>query len=129
MKHPNAVLLEKIYAHFAEGNLQAVLDACSDQMTWQMAGKSQLAGKFTKSNYIEDFLGKAKELSGGTLSIEVHDILASDRHGVVLATDRLTRGGKAVEFRTVHVWRFENGKPVAWYNYPRDLYQYDAIWG
>jgi ketosteroid isomerase-like protein len=47
---------------------------------------------------------------------------------LVLATDKLTRNGKTLEYRTVHVWRIENGKPVAWYEYPRDLYQYDAIW-
>jgi ketosteroid isomerase-like protein len=60
--------------------------------------------------------------------VNVHDIMASDQHGIVLATEQLVRDGKSVELRTVHVWRFEEGKPVAWYEYPRDLYQYDAIW-
>jgi ketosteroid isomerase-like protein len=69
------------------------------------------------------------ELSGNTLKVETHDIMASDRHGLVLITDHLTQNGKKVEYRAVHVWRFEGGKPVAWYEYPRDLYQYDVIWG
>ena len=68
------------------------------------------------------------ELSGGTLKVEVHDILATDRYAVVLASDHLVRDGKNIQLRTAHVWRFENGRPVAWYEYPRDLYQYDAIW-
>jgi hypothetical protein len=29
---------------------------------------------------------------------------------------------------SAQVWRIENGKPVAWYEYVRDGYQFDAIW-
>jgi ketosteroid isomerase-like protein len=128
MKHPNAALLEKLYADFAKGDLEAMLAPCADQMTFQVPGKSKLAGKYTKSSFAQGYATKLAELSGGTFSVEVHDILASDLHAAVLATDRLTRAGKTIEFRTVHIWRFEGGKPVAWYEYPRDLYQFDAVW-
>ncbi len=128
MQHANAKVLEKLYQDFSKGDLKSVLSACADQVTFQVAGKSRLAGKYTKADFESGFVSKLMELSGGTLKIEVHDILASDRHGVVLATDTLTRNGKTLEYRTVHVWRFEKGLPVAWYEYPRDLYQYDTIW-
>ncbi len=128
MKHANAQLLEKLYADFAKGDLAAVLGACADEITFQVAGKSRLAGKYTKETFGAGFVGKLIEMSGGTLKVDVHDILASDRHAVVLASDMLTRKGEQVQIRTVHVWRFENGKPVAWYEYPRDMYQYDAVW-
>ena len=128
MKHPNALLLEKLYSDFSKGDLAAVLEACADKVTFQVPGKSPLAGKYDKSTFGSGFVMKLMELSGGTIKVEVHDILASDQHGVVLATDKLTRNGKPFEYRTVHVWRFEGGKPVAWYEYPRDLYQYDSVW-
>lgn len=128
MKHSNVILLEKLYQDFSKGDLQAVLAACGDQITFQVPGKSKLAGKYTKATFGQDFAMKLHELSGGTLKIEVHDILASDLHATVLATDRLIREGKSIELRTVHVWRFDAGKPIAWYEYPRDLYQFDAIW-
>jgi ketosteroid isomerase-like protein len=127
MTHPHAKILEKLYQDFAKGDLNAVLAACDDSITFQVAGKSKVAGKYTKANFAQ-FAGKLKELSGGTLQIEVHDILASDRHAVVLASDHLIRSGEKVQLRTAHVWRFEKGKPVAWYEYPRDLYQFDTIW-
>jgi ketosteroid isomerase-like protein len=126
--HPNTSLLEKLYIDFSKGDLASVLAACADTMTFQVAGKSKLAGKYTKANFVSEFVTKLQELSGGTFKLEVHDVLASDRHGVVLASDYITRNGKQEQIRTVHVWRFENGKPVAWYEYPRDLYQYDALW-
>ena len=127
-QHPNAVVLEKIYADFAKSDLPAILNACADQMTFQVAGKSKLAGKYTKETVIPHFFAKLGALSNNTLQVEVHDILASDRHGIVLCTDTVEKNGDKVQLRTVHVWRFENGKPVAWYEYPRDMYQYDAVW-
>ncbi|MEK6578814.1 MAG: nuclear transport factor 2 family protein [Bdellovibrionota bacterium] len=128
MKHPHALLLEKLYLDFTRGDLTSVLAACTDSMTFQIAGKSKLAGKYTKDTFASGFVSQLMTLSQNTFQIEVHDILASDRHAVVLASSMLTRKGEPVQLRTVHVWRFEHGKPVAWYEYPRDLYQYDAIW-
>lgn len=126
--HPNAELLKKFYVSFARGDLAGMFAVCSDDVTFQIPGKSALAGKFNKSNLGPMVLQKLTELSGGTFHQEIHDIMASDLHGMVLTTNTLTRSGTRHEYRAVHVWRIQNGKLVAWYEYPRDLYQHDAIW-
>jgi uncharacterized protein len=128
MKHPHAQALEKLYTHLAQGEIQPAIDVCSEKMTYQVPGNSKLAGKYDRTAFVRDFSGKLRELSGGTFKLEIHDILASDLHATVLASCKLVRDGKPAEFRTVHVWRFENGKPLAGYEYPRDLYQFDAFW-
>lgn len=127
MNHPNAILLEKIYADFTKRDFNAVLAACADNITFQIAGKSKIAGKFSKNTFVSGFMEPMMELSGNTLQLEVHDIMASDRHAVVLGSLHVLRNGEKKQLRTVHVWRLENGKPVAWYEYPRDLYAYDEI--
>ncbi len=128
--HPNALVLQKIYSDFARGDFDSLLKNCADSITFQIPGKSKVAGKYTKADFVSKLMTQFKELSGGTLKVDAHDIMASDRHAIALVTETLTRAGKPIEFRTVHVWRFEGGggKPVAWYEYPRDLYQYDATW-
>jgi ketosteroid isomerase-like protein len=126
--HPNAVLLNQMYADFNEGNFDRMLSHCAENVTFQVSGKSALAGKFTKANFKEGFAQKLKTLSHGSFEFSVHDVLASDLHGTVLATVKLTSHGKTTELRTVHVWRFENGTPLAGYEYTRDLYQFDAVW-
>ena len=128
MTHPNASLLEKLYRDFAAGDLGAALSACADNCTFQLAGKSKLAGKYDRTTFASQFMVQMMEMSGGSFKTEIHEVMASDRHGMVLTTNRLTRGGKAVEYRSAHIWRFEGGKPVDLYEYPRDLYQYDLIW-
>ncbi len=127
MNHPNASLLKQIYADYSKSDFNAVLAACADNITFQIAGKSKVAGKFSKDTFVSGFVVPMMELSGNTLQLEVHDIMASDRHAVVLASNHLLQNGEKKQLRTVHVWRLENGKPVAWYEYPRDLYAYDEI--
>lgn len=127
MSHPHANLLEQLYNDYSKGDLAAALAVCANEITFQVAGKSKLAGKFTKDTFAAKFVTPMMELSGNTLKLEVHDILASDRHAVVLASYSLLRNDVKTQLRTVHVWRFENGKPVAWYEYPRDMYAFDEI--
>lgn len=124
----NRQTIESIYQAFSRGDTSAVLEACDPKMTFQIAGKSRLAGKYDRTTFASDFMTKLRELSGGAYALEVHDVLASDRHAVALASVKFERAGKTIEYRTAQVWRMENGKPVAWYEYPRDLYAYDAIW-
>lgn len=124
MKHPNAQVLENIYSHFAKGDIPGLLELCAPEITFQVAGKSKLAGKYTKASVGSGFFAKIREIAGPDYKLEVHDILASDRHGVVLVSSTV----KGTLLRGAHVWRIENGKPVAWYEYTRDLYQFDAAW-
>lgn len=127
MKHPNVAVLEKIYAAFTAGDFQGVLRSCSEKVTFQVPGKSALAGKYTRETFPQ-LTEKLAALSGGSFRLQAHDILASDQHAVVLASVSFVKNGAAVEYRTAHVWRIEQGIPVAWYEYPRDLYAYDASW-
>lgn len=124
--HPNASVLETLYRSFVPGDAAGVLAVCDPNVTFQLAGKGPLAGKFTAAN-LNEFFARRKEIAGGTYALEVHDILASDRHGVVLASEYAMQDGKKITSRVAHVWRMENGKPVAWYGYPRDLYQFDEF--
>jgi ketosteroid isomerase-like protein len=127
--HPNALFLTQLYGYFGSGDIDSMLSKLGDHVTFQVAGRSPVAGKFTKTNFKDGFVEKLKSLSKATYQFQVHDVLASDLHGTVLGTVKFVANGTPVELRTVHVWRFENGQPVAGYEYTRDLYQFDAAFG
>ncbi len=127
MTHPHVAVLKSVYSALADGDIPALLDLCDEKITFQVPGKSALAGKYDRRSY-SALIEKMRELSGGSFQVEAHDIMASERHAVVLASNFVERAGEKIQVRTAHVWRFENGKPVAWYEYPRDLYQYDSAW-
>lgn len=128
MSETNRATIRSIYDAFATGDYPRALALCDPKVTFQIAGKSKLAGKYDATNFVSGLVSKWSELSGGQYKLEVHDILASDRHAVALASVKFTRQGQTLEYRSAQVWRIENGKPVAWYEYLRDGYQFDTIW-
>ncbi len=128
MIQKNRETIEAIYAAYKGSDYEKILSLCDPKVTFQVPGKSRVAGKYDRSTFISGLITKLKELSGGKYTLDIHDILVSDRHAVALGTAKFTHGTEPAEYRTVQVWRIENGKPVAWYEYPRDLYQFDAIW-
>jgi ketosteroid isomerase-like protein len=120
--------IRQFYDRWSKGDFAHAFESCDPKATFQISGKSQLAGKFDASNFASGYGAHLRELSGGSYSLEVHDILVSDRHAVALGTVKLQRGGKPAEYRTAHVWRFEGDQPLAGYEYFRDQYQVDGLW-
>ncbi|TME46048.1 MAG: ester cyclase, partial [Chloroflexi bacterium] len=57
-----------------------------------------------------NFVAPVISETGGTLKNEVHDILASDDHVVVLLTQRAERQGKKIEVRFAHIQHLRDGK-------------------
>lgn len=125
-QHANS--LKRLYELWRAGDAAAIAREFSEKLTFEIKGRSQLSGKHDRAQF-SGLMLKMKELSGGSLQSEIHDMLVSDRHAMVLATHKLTRGGKPHEYRSVHVWRFEDGRPIAGYEYLRDGHQFDEIWG
>lgn len=120
--------LKRLYELWQAGDAAAIAREFSEKLTFEIKGRSQLSGKHDRAQF-SGLMLRMKELSGGTHQSEIHDMLVSDRHAMVLATHKLTRGGKPYEYRSVQVWRFEGGLPIAGYEYLRDGYQFDEIWG
>ena len=69
-----------------------------------------LSGDYSGSQqFVEKFIGKVMELTGG-VQVEIHDILASDDHGVGLYKLRTERDGAAYEWPHVSIYHFNGGK-------------------
>jgi ketosteroid isomerase-like protein len=77
---------------------------------------------------IQEFFGRIFELSGGTFSNEIHDILANDEHAAVMVRSRAQRPGKSLDALTCHVWHLKNGKATEFWNLTVDPYAADEFW-
>ena len=67
-------------------------------------------------------------LTGGTSQEEVHDVLANDERGVVLAIHRFERHGRPKEYRTAHIYHIRNGKPTEFWEQPQKQSLFDDAW-
>jgi len=128
MSTQNETSIKRLYALWHAGDVAAIDREFSPKLTFEIKGKTLISGKHDRTQFA-GLMTKMKEFSAGTFQSEIHDMLVSDRHAMVLATHKLSRAGAPFEYRSVQVWRFENGSPIAGYEYLRDFEQFQQIWG
>jgi ketosteroid isomerase-like protein len=129
MTNPNEELLRRGYEAFASGDMDAVLVVFADDIAWHVGGSSQLSGDYRGDQEVMGFFGRLVEVTGGTFRLELHDVLANDTHGAVLATAHGQRDGRTLAMREVHVWHLADGKATEFWAFPEDSAELDLFFG
>jgi ketosteroid isomerase-like protein len=117
------------YAAFGRGDVDGYLRACADDFAFQVPGQGAICGAWVGRQGLYDLAGKAMSISGGTFQEEVEDVLANDRHAIVLARHRFTRDGVSKDYRTAHVYEVRDGKLTKCFEQPRDPAAFHDAWG
>ena len=108
----NAEAIRKGYDAFSRGDMDALRsDLFSADIVWHQGGRNQTAGDYRGADDVIGLFGKLFQLTDGTFRIEVHDMLASEEHVVVLAQVHAQRAGKTLQHGDYsHVCHFREGK-------------------
>jgi ketosteroid isomerase-like protein len=122
MSHRNEQLLRHNYEAFGRGDLDTVVGSFADDITWEVSGRSPIAGVYSGKEQVLGFFGKMMSLYGGTLQVTPFDFLADDDHGVVLVRERGEYGGRSAEYEGVHRWDFRDGTLARFASYYDDNY-------
>ncbi len=129
MSQSNAEIIRSAYEAFAAGDIPAVLAAMSPDITWNVPGRSPLAGTYTGHDEILGFFQQLAERSNGTFNLDVHDILDNDEGKVVLLlTETAQRNDASLSVSAVHVWGLRDGKATSFQAFVADEYEVDEFW-
>jgi uncharacterized protein len=127
MANANEELLRRGYAAFAAGDIDTVLGVFAEDIAWHISGQSQISGDYHGHQEVVGFFGKIMEITGGTFRLDVHDVLANDAHGAVLATAFAQRAGKPFQMREVHTWHLSGGKATEFWAFEEDSAETDRF--
>jgi uncharacterized protein len=128
-EHPNAALIRRGYAAFSKGDMDTINEVFADDIVWHEAGGGGIAGDYKGKAEVFGFFGHIGERSGGSFSLEVHDVLGNDEHVTALIRARAQREGKTMDINAVHVWHVQDGKAVEFWGVPYDTPAADEFWG
>lgn len=128
MTHPNEELLREGFAAFSRGDMGAVRQYFAEDIRYHFPGRSPIAGDYEGVAEVLDFFRRDFEGTGGTLRVEVHDVLANDEHGVALIAVRGEREGKQLHQNYVEVFHLRDGRATETWIHPADLYAVDEFW-
>lgn len=129
MAHALEATIREAYAAFGRGDVDGYLQPCTNDFTFHVPGRGGIGVTYIGKQGLYDLTGKAMEITGGTFQEIVEDILANDKHAVVLASHEFTRGGDLCHYRTAHVYDIEQGKLSRCYEQPRDAVSFHRAWG
>lgn len=128
-EHPNVAIMRKAYAAFANGDVVTLSELIADNAVWHVSGHHTFSGDYKGRDQILAFFGTLAEDTGGTLSLEVHDILADNEHAVTLLREKAQRKGRSLDANEVHVFHVnERGQATEFWEYPEDQKSYDEFW-
>ena len=128
MAHPNEDVMRKGIAAFQRGDMDALRkEFFTDDVRWHSPGRNPTSGVYEGIEQVLPFFARLFELTGGTLSVELHDVLANDEHAVALVTVRGERAGKQLTDNEVVTYHFRDGKASEAWVQATDLYALDEF--
>ncbi|MGO8959663.1 MAG: nuclear transport factor 2 family protein [Streptosporangiaceae bacterium] len=130
MTHPNEELLQQAFAAFQRGDMEALQTRYfADDIRYHVSGRSPVSGDYEGTAQVLGLFGRLFELSGGTLRIELHDVVANDEHGVALFTLHAEREGRQLDDNEVLISHpTPDGKAAEVWTQAGDQYAVDEFW-
>jgi ketosteroid isomerase-like protein len=124
MAHPNEDLVREAFAAFGRGDMDYLQKQIfSDDVRYHQPGRSAVAGDYEGPGQVIGLFARIFELTGGTFSVELHDVLANDEHAVALYTARGEREGKQqLSDNNVLTAHIRDGKASELWVQPTDMY-------
>lgn len=126
--YDNASTLRRLLLALISRKMDDVRLLVTRDMSYQMIGRGPLAGKHKGRGEALAALTRMVELTGDTLSPQVHDILANDEHGVVMIRVHAKRGERELQYNMVHLFHFREGRVCDVVSIPVEQYAFDEFY-
>lgn len=110
MAHPNEEIARKATEALTKGDVEGFLVLHSDDVVIHFPGRSPMAGDYRGKDGVGKMLQQQMQMIDAPPELETHDIVANDRHTIVLNKTKASRGGKVLEQDQVVVMHIEGGK-------------------
>ena len=124
----NAEIIRALITDFQNGDLTAVQAHFAPDAVWDLPGRGVLAGEYKGPEAIVGFLARSFELSGGTLKLQVLDVLASDHGGAHVQRVTADHDSRRLDCVEVLAHEIVDGLIVRTYHRP-DAHAIDTFFG
>jgi ketosteroid isomerase-like protein len=119
-KKNNVALIEEIYAAYAQGNSQFILDHITDDVDWINEGPDSIpyAGTFKGPKNVQRFFeALASTVEDGRVTAEDWITQGDKVVSTGRFTARVTASGRRIDVPVAHVFTIRNGKIARWVGY------------
>jgi uncharacterized protein len=116
-------------AMYAGGDPASVAELLHEDIVWHVPGTSPIAGNHRGREAVLRYFTTRRERAGGTMRMHPRGSLADGDAVVQLVDGTAELGGRSVQWRTVGVYRIDDGRVAEVWLVPLELDQFDRLWG
>lgn len=128
-EHPNAVLYRRTAGAFRERDMETLETLIDPDVVWHVPGANPLAGDVRGWDALVDWFDRLRTVTGGTFTLEEHDVLGTDGHVVALSLMCAQREGAGISVRVVSVFHYRRGRQSERWFHPTDMAAWDRMLG
>ena len=128
MAQSDAEILRSTYDALGKDDLDAVRAALADNVVWHLPGDNLVDGDYSGPQEVRDLFASIKELTGGTLWIELGEISEDGDTLTALTTVSGERDGSQGEYVARSTWSFADGRISSCFEGYDDQAGVDAFW-
>ena len=111
-EHANAVLVRRLYELGSSGDWDVLADSFAEDIVWHVPGRGAISGPHRGKPAVVGFFRRV--IPGlESFKIEVHDVLATDAHVVVLVSYDHRRDGRAFTQLGSEVYHFDDAGRIS----------------
>lgn len=124
----NLEVIKQVFNYARTGQRDRVPELWSDDIVLHYGGDNPISGTYRGKAEVGDAYRRMAELSAGTFGVvELHDILGSEDHVVVLARVGAERAGHRLEWGGIDIYHVSDGRIQEIWIHVTDQYAVDAF--
>ncbi len=127
MPHPNEEVIRQAVEYLNQGNMEAFLGMNTEDVVGHVPGRGPIAGDYRGAQEVAGLFQRQVELLDQPPSLELHDVVANDQHGVILGINHFRRAGAEHAARVAIVLHLRDGKASEFWVHPEDQYAIDEF--
>jgi ketosteroid isomerase-like protein len=125
--HPHALLAKVVWEAVSAGDVDALAEVCSEDLTWHAPGRGARAGTHRGQEAVFAYLASIGE-DVDRFDLTLEDILVGGEYVSVLFHVNGLRKGRELETGFVLLFRIEGSRLAEVWSVPRDQYAVDEFW-
>ncbi|GAC1374323.1 MAG: nuclear transport factor 2 family protein [Pseudarthrobacter sp.] len=124
----DAAVVRRGYEAFNAGDIETLKGLFAPDAVYRVGGSGALAGVKQGSDEILAHFGELFSRSGGTVKVELQDVIAGERHTVALQSAQAQRNGQSLEQQGALVFTLRDGKVTEVNEFTEDTAKASDFW-
>lgn len=114
---------------YAGGSTDRVAELLTDDIVWHVPGSSPIAGDHRGHHGVVEYFKARRRIAGNSMRLRPGEVLTEEDLVVQRVDGTALLGGESVDWRTVGVYRLEEGRIAEVWLVPVELQKFDRVWG